>query len=92
MKPCRGELPCEEGHEKTVLSSSPPHSPEAEAPLDASLGKARYFMTRYNFVAASDVLNLAITTHPHFLPALIEKMRVELAFQDWDAAVGTAHR
>ena len=73
-------------------SFSPTCSSEADAPLDAFLGKARFYTTRYNFVAASDVLTHTITAHPSFLPALIEKMRVELAFQEWDTAVETAHR
>ena len=30
--------------------------------------------------------------YPDFTPALIEKMRLQLALQDWDQTLETAHR
>lgn len=60
--------------------------------LDALLGKAKYFLSRFNFSNSLEVLNQAVASHPDFLPALIEKMKAQLALQDWDQAVETAHR
>jgi tetratricopeptide repeat protein 21B len=38
------------------------------------------------------MLNQAVASYPDFLPALIEKMKAQLALQDWDQAMETAHR
>ena len=34
----------------------------------------------------------AVVAFPNFLPALIEKMKVQMALQDWEQTVETAHR
>lgn len=67
-------------------------SPSAPKPLDALLGKCRYYYQRHNFSHALEQANLAVASYPKFLPALVEKMRVLLALQDWDQAVETAQR
>ena len=61
-------------------------------PIDALLGKARYNTVRYKYSHALDVLNSALQLYPNFLPALIEKVTVQLAKQEWEAAVETAHK
>ena len=39
-----------------------------------------------------DVLQRTVTSYPSFLPVIIEKMRVELANQQWESAIETANR
>ena len=68
------------------------YRPEPVKPLDALLGKARFFLNHFNFSSSLEVLNQAVASYPDFLPALIEKMKTQLALQDWDQAVETAHR
>ena len=34
----------------------------------------------------------AVVAFPNFLPALIEKMKIQMALQDWEQTVETAHR
>ena len=78
----------------THLTCPPPPSSTSTGPppLLAVLGKARFYISRYNFKAAMDVLQRSVSTNPAFLPGLIEKMRVELANQQWDSATETANR
>lgn len=59
---------------------------------EALFGKSKFYFNRYNFSHSLDVLNQLVATYEGFLPALIEKMKVQLALQDWDQAVETAQR
>lgn len=65
---------------------------EQPKPLDAMLGKARYYLSRHNFSHALDLLNQAVASYPGSVPALLDKMKVQLALQDWEQAVETAQR
>ena len=47
---------------------------------------------RRNFSMALDVINQIVVGYPTFLPAYIEKMRLQLALQDWDQTLETAQR
>ena len=59
---------------------------------EALFGKAKFYLNRYNFSHALDVLNQTVASYEGFLPALVEKMKVQLALQDWEQAVETAQR
>ncbi|XP_039093106.1 tetratricopeptide repeat protein 21A isoform X1 [Hyaena hyaena] len=56
------------------------------------MGKATYFMTQQNYVGALEVVNQIAGPSGSFLPALVLKMRLFLAQQDWEQAVETGHR
>ncbi|XP_066301202.1 tetratricopeptide repeat protein 21B-like [Branchiostoma lanceolatum] len=58
----------------------------------ALLGKAEYYGMRHNYTGALEVVNQAIVAFPSFLPALVEKMRLQLALQDWEQTIETAQR
>ncbi|XP_077175955.1 tetratricopeptide repeat protein 21B [Paroedura picta] len=58
----------------------------------ALMGKAHYFETRQNYLGALDMVNQIIANFPHFLPAFIKKMKLQLGLQDWEQATETAHR
>ncbi|XP_019378278.1 PREDICTED: tetratricopeptide repeat protein 21B [Gavialis gangeticus] len=60
--------------------------------LFALLGKAQYFEIRQNYSGALETVNQIIANFPHFLPAFIKKMKLQLALQDWEQAVETAQR
>ncbi|XP_063424970.1 tetratricopeptide repeat protein 21B-like [Mytilus trossulus] len=60
--------------------------------IDALFGKAKYYEMRHNFTGALDLVNQVIVNYPAFLPALVEKMRLQLALQDWDQSIETAQR
>lgn len=60
--------------------------------INALLGKAKYLESRHNFTGALEQINQLIVTYPGFLPALIEKMKLQLNLQDWDQAIETAQR
>ncbi|XP_033124188.1 tetratricopeptide repeat protein 21B-like [Anneissia japonica] len=60
--------------------------------LAAMLGRTRLLMMRCNFSGALDVVNQAVVSFPGSIPALIEKMRVQLAQGDWEQALDTANR
>ena len=74
-------------HVRTCTCSS-----ENSKPVDVLFGKCQYFYLRHNFSHALEQTNMAVASFPSFLPALVEKMRVQLALQDWEQAVDTAHR
>eukprot|EP00731_Ephydatia_muelleri_P012930 Em0007g240a len=65
---------------------------EQPKPLDAMLGKARYYLSRHNFSHALDLLNQAVASYPGCVPALLDKMKVQLALQDWEQTMETAQR
>ncbi|XP_074685108.1 tetratricopeptide repeat protein 21B isoform X4 [Strix aluco] len=58
----------------------------------ALLGKAQYFEVRQNYSGALETVNQIIANFPNFIPAFIKKMKLQLALQDWEQAVETAHR
>lgn len=45
-----------------------------------------------NFTGSLDTINQTIVTFQHFIPALIEKMRVQMVLQDWDQVLDTVNR
>ncbi|KFQ72482.1 Tetratricopeptide repeat protein 21B, partial [Phaethon lepturus] len=53
----------------------------------ALLGKAQYFEVRQNYSGALETVNQIIANFPSFI-----KMKLQLALQDWEQAVETAHR
>ncbi|OWJ99807.1 TTC21B [Cervus elaphus hippelaphus] len=58
----------------------------------ALLGKAQCLEMRQNYSGALETVNQIIMNFPSFLPALVKKMKLQLALQDWDQTVETAHR
>ena len=71
-----------------------PHtpSPGSPTPVDVLLGKCCYYYQRHNFSHSLELASQAVAAHPRFLPPLVEKMRIQLALQDWDQAAETAQR
>ena len=41
---------------------------------------------------ALDVVNSALVNSPSCLPLYLEKMRIQMALQEWDVAIETAQR
>lgn len=60
--------------------------------IEALMGKAKFFEIQKNFRGALECINTAVVTFPRFVPALIEKMRIQLAMQDWDQTTEIAQR
>ncbi|XP_048165484.1 tetratricopeptide repeat protein 21B isoform X3 [Corvus hawaiiensis] len=58
----------------------------------ALLGKAQYFEVRQNYSGALEIVNQIIANFPNFIPAFIKKMKLQLALQDWEQTIETAHR
>nr|KAF6476736.1 tetratricopeptide repeat domain 21A [Rousettus aegyptiacus] len=56
------------------------------------MGKATYYMTQQNYSGALEVVNQITVALGSFLPALVLKMKLFLARQDWEQAVETGHR
>nr|XP_030134266.3 tetratricopeptide repeat protein 21B isoform X1 [Taeniopygia guttata] len=58
----------------------------------ALLGKAQYFEVRQKYSGALEIVNQIIANFPNFIPAFIKKMKLQLALQDWEQTIETAHR
>ncbi|KAF3827030.1 hypothetical protein GH733_002516 [Mirounga leonina] len=56
------------------------------------MGKATYFMLQQNYTGALEVVNHITITSGSFLPALVLKMQLFLAQQDWEQTVEIGHR
>nr|XP_020141010.1 tetratricopeptide repeat protein 21A isoform X2 [Microcebus murinus] len=56
------------------------------------MGKATYFMIQQNYSEALEVVNQITVASGTFLPALVLKMRLLLARQDWEQTVEAGHR
>ncbi|XP_028623167.1 tetratricopeptide repeat protein 21A isoform X4 [Grammomys surdaster] len=54
--------------------------------------EATYFMTQQNFSGALEVVNQVTLAFSSFLPALVLKMKLFLARQDWDQTIETGQR
>ena len=65
---------------------------EGSRDIDGLLGKGKYLEMRHNFSGALDMVNQVIVAHPSFPGALVEKMKLQLALQDWDQTIETAQR
>lgn len=60
--------------------------------LQGMMGKARLFSIRNNYSSSLEVINEVVVAYPGFMPALVEKMRLQLALQDWEQTMETAQR
>ncbi|KAM5233426.1 tetratricopeptide repeat protein 21A isoform 5-T10 [Hipposideros larvatus] len=56
------------------------------------MGKATYYMTQQNYSGALEVVNQITVASGGFLPALVLKMRLFLARQDWEQTIETGLR
>lgn len=56
------------------------------------LGKAKVLEKNGSFIAGVEQLNQAVVMFPRFLPALIEKMRLQACLKDWEQVIDTAFR
>ncbi|XP_078085798.1 tetratricopeptide repeat protein 21B [Mustelus asterias] len=56
------------------------------------MGKVQYFQKEQNFIVALDTVNQIIAIAPTFLPALILKMKLFFARNNWDQTLETAQR
>lgn len=71
--------------------ASPPPSPWAL--MEALwLLQVMYHMTQQNYSGALEVVNQITVISENFLPALVLKMKLFLARQDWEQTVETGHR
>ncbi|KAK7092869.1 tetratricopeptide repeat protein 21B-like [Littorina saxatilis] len=60
--------------------------------IDALFGKAKFFEQRHNYSGALDLINQVVVNFQGFLPAFVEKMKLQLALQDWDQTMEAAQR
>ncbi|XP_004412157.1 PREDICTED: tetratricopeptide repeat protein 21A isoform X2 [Odobenus rosmarus divergens] len=60
--------------------------------ISSSSREATYFMLQQNYSGALEVVNQITVTSGSFLPALVLKMRLFLARQDWEQTVEIGHR
>ncbi|XP_053327438.1 tetratricopeptide repeat protein 21B [Spea bombifrons] len=58
----------------------------------AMMGKAYYLELRQNLSGSLESVNKIIVSYPNFVPALVKKMKLQLALQDWEQTVETALR
>ncbi|XP_054418760.1 tetratricopeptide repeat protein 21B [Pteronotus mesoamericanus] len=58
----------------------------------ALLGKAQCLEMRQNYLGALETVNQIIVLFPSFLPAFVQKMKLQLALQDWDQTMEIAQR
>ena len=61
-------------------------------PLLGVLGKARYHFNNYQYIQAIEVINSALIPMGTCIPLYIEKMKIELALNEWDVVIETAKR
>lgn len=61
-------------------------------PITAVLGKARCHALHYQYIQAVEVINPAIISNQSCLPLYIEKMKIQLALNEWENVIDTARR
>lgn len=60
--------------------------------IDALFGKSKYFEAKHNYSGALESVNQIIVQFNSFIPGLIEKMRMQLCLQDWEATLESSQR
>ena len=60
--------------------------------IDALFGKSKFFEAKHNYGGALEAVNQIIVQNNNFIPGLIEKMRLQLCLQDWEATIETSQR
>jgi len=55
-------------------------------------GKAQCAALQQNYSLALDLMNRAVVMVSNFLPAILEKMKLQLAMHDWEQVVDSAQR
>jgi len=55
-------------------------------------GKAQCLVLQQNYGLALDLMNQAVVMVNNFLPAIIEKMKMQLAMNDWEQVIDSAQR
>lgn len=85
------QCPCARLCPWAAETRTPPSWALTEA-LPSGFRQATYFMTQQNYAGALEVVNQIAGASGSFLPALVLKMRLFLAQQDWEQAVETGHR
>lgn len=60
--------------------------------IDALFGKAKFFELKHNYSGALELVNQVVVNYQNFLPAFVEKMKLQLALQDWDNTLEAAQR
>uniref|UniRef100_A0A8C6XRI6 Tetratricopeptide repeat domain 21A n=1 Tax=Naja naja TaxID=35670 RepID=A0A8C6XRI6_NAJNA len=56
------------------------------------MGKAKYFMVHQNYSGALEIISQLVVAFPFFVPALVTKMKLHLAMQDWEQSVEESKR
>ncbi|THD28846.1 Tetratricopeptide repeat protein 21B [Fasciola hepatica] len=77
---------------KAIRYFEDPSNDEEALNLQCLMGKAKYFQLCNSMTSALDKINIAVVHFPTFLPALIEKMKLQLGAQDWEQAMDTSQR
>ena len=75
-----------------ALSCLPAVSRDGMRNIDAVLGKIELCKLRHNYSSALELVNHVVVSFPVFVPGYIEKMKLQLALQDWDQVLDTAQR
>ncbi|CAH8540349.1 unnamed protein product [Schistosoma bovis] len=60
--------------------------------IECLMGRIKYLQASKSFSSALDEVNILVVKFPSYVPGLIEKMRIQLASQDWESASDTATR
>ncbi|XP_060575597.1 tetratricopeptide repeat protein 21B-like isoform X3 [Ruditapes philippinarum] len=60
--------------------------------IDGLFGKSKYYEAKHNYSGALESINQIIVHYSNFIPALVEKMRLQLCLQDWEATIETSQR
>lgn len=76
-------------HNKVCLNN---RKPGGGKNIDGLFGKSKHFEAKHNYSSALDAVNQVIVHFPNFLPALVEKMRLQLCLQDWESSIETSQR
>ncbi|XP_060104278.1 tetratricopeptide repeat protein 21A [Heteronotia binoei] len=62
------------------------------ADIFGMMGKATYFIVQQNYPGALEIISQLVVTFPYFTPALVTKMRLHLALQDWEQSIEESKR
>ncbi|CAH8497142.1 unnamed protein product [Schistosoma turkestanicum] len=82
----------EDFHRKALKYFDESEYDEETMSIECLMGKIKYLQVSKSFSSAMEVVNIVVVKFPNYVPALIEKMRIQFVFQDWELASDTAIR
>ena len=85
-------LPPRTRRDKDLRAKSIQHFKAADSSIDALMGKAEFYAIHRKFDRSLAAFNQIVVSHPWYLPAMNEKVKLLMLMGDWDHCLETSEQ